>query len=219
MGVETIRHLKEKENITDAEDLLANGILPSEGTAVFDRLLGCNHPQVAISTRDLISGLKWMNTAGFSAPEEEIEFKEYSGTLHLRPELSTEYVPPKTQFEMTFANILRKFFGYQQVGIHDNFFEFGITSLAMIQVNNLLRKETQKDIPIVIMFDYPTIHLLGEYLSQEEEGKGEESELKQAEDFDKRENILHDSIGIFRSTINVNDKEKIENDKNKRELY
>jgi acyl transferase domain-containing protein len=198
MGVEAIKQLKEKENITDAEHILAHGILPSEGTAVFDRLLACNHPQVAVSTRDLISTLERENTENSSAPEEEKD--EYRGTLHQRPELSTEYVPPKTQFEITFANILRKFFGYQQVGIHDNFFEFGITSLAMIQINNQLRRETQKDIPIVVMFDYPTIHLLGEYLSQQEKGSKEESKMKQLEDFDRRENILHDSIHIFRST-------------------
>jgi acyl transferase domain-containing protein len=205
MGVEIVKQLIETENITDADELLANGILPSEGTAVFDRLLGCRYPQVVVSTRDLSSLLEWINMAESSAPEQGREFEEYTGTLHQRPELSTEYVPPKTRFEITFANILQKFFGYQQVGIHDNFFEFGITSLAMIQVNNLLRKETKKDIPIVAMFDYPTIYLLGEYLSQEEEGR-RESELKDAEDFDKRENILHDSINIFKNTINYQEK-------------
>ncbi|UCH96725.1 MAG: SDR family NAD(P)-dependent oxidoreductase, partial [Candidatus Aminicenantes bacterium] len=90
MGVETVKQLIERENITDAEELLANGILPTEGTDVFDRVLRCRYPQVLVSTRDLISVLEWRKMAESSAPEQGREFEEYTGTLYQRPELSTE---------------------------------------------------------------------------------------------------------------------------------
>ncbi|UCH95418.1 MAG: SDR family NAD(P)-dependent oxidoreductase [Candidatus Aminicenantes bacterium] len=105
------------------------------------------------------------------APEEEIYLEEFSGTLLPRPPLSTEYTAPKTKFEKDFADILRKFFGFEQVGIHDNFFEIGLNSLTLIHVNHLLKEKTGYAIPMVEMFEFPNIHELEQYLKQQDSGK------------------------------------------------
>jgi acyl transferase domain-containing protein len=94
--------------------------------------------------------------------------------LRMRPQLSAEYAPPQTDFEKQFAGILQQFLGIREVGIHDSFFELGINSLSLLHVNNILKAKIQKDIPIVAVFEHPTIRTLGQYL----EGLERESAVK-----------------------------------------
>jgi len=202
MGVDTVAELAENENIKDAQLLLENGILNSEGIDVFCRILKHPLPQVVVSTSDFRYKIEQQSRAKISEAAQEFEMETYSGTLYPRPQLSTEYIPPKTEFEKTFCDILKKFFGYDQVGIHDNFFEFGVTSLTLIRINTLLREEINKDIPIVLMFEYPTIGSFGQYLEQEE--KGElliDSEIEESAELEKAEELLYDSIGLLREDV------------------
>jgi hypothetical protein len=53
-----------------------------------------------------------------------------------------------------------------------------------------LRKKLETDIPLVVMFEYPTVYSLERYLEQEED--------RGVEDLDKVEDLLHDSINILR---------------------
>jgi acyl transferase domain-containing protein/acyl carrier protein len=190
MGVETVKQLKENKNITDADVLLQRGILSSEGIDVFDRVLQGGYPQVIVSTWDLFDRFKAISGPAAAGSEEDIGMDSFSGNLHPRPELTTEYETPETEFEKTFADILQKYFGFEQVGIHDNLFEFGITSLDMIHINNALKKKIETDIPFVVMFEYPTIYSLEQYLEQDEDHG--------VEDLDKVEDLLHDSIDMLR---------------------
>jgi acyl transferase domain-containing protein len=190
MGVETVKQLKENKNITDADVLLQRGILSAEGAAVFDRVLSAGYPQVIVSTWDLFDRFKTIDSPIAAGSEASIGIESFPGNLHPRPVLTTEYEPPETGFEKTFAGILQKYFGFERVGIHDNLFEFGITSLDMIHINNALRKKIETDIPLVIMFEYPTIYSLEQYLEQDED--------RGVEDLDKVENLLHDSIDMLR---------------------
>jgi acyl transferase domain-containing protein/acyl carrier protein len=204
MGVETIRQLEKTANITDADLLLRNGILSCEGISAFDRVLNGVYPQVIVSAQDLAArfeSVDYLDTSETPGPQEIAEKEPIKGKLYPRPELTTEYIAPETEFEETFAGILQRFFGFEQVGIDDNLFEYGITSLNMIHINNALRKRIKKEIPIVVMFEYPTIHSLGQYLEEEEarlSGETEESP-GQIEDLEKVEDLLHRSIDIFRN--------------------
>jgi len=56
------------------------------------------------------------------------------------------------------------------VGMKDNFFKVGGSSLALIQVNGKLKKEFGLDIPVVKMFQYPTIQTLATYLAEQMDG-------------------------------------------------
>jgi acyl transferase domain-containing protein/acyl carrier protein len=203
MGVETIRQLEKTANITDGDLLLKNGILSSEGISVFSRILNGLHPQVIVSAQDLAARFAYVDyfdTSETSDSQEAVEMQPVKGKLYPRPELTTEYVAPESEFEETFADILQRSFGFEQVGIDDNLFEYGITSLDMIHINNALRKKIKKEIPIVVMFEYPTIHSLGRYLEEEEaRSSGEvEGRTGQIEDLDKVEDLLYSTIDIFR---------------------
>jgi hypothetical protein len=54
------------------------------------------------------------------------------------------------------------------VGIHDNFFELGATSLDIIQANSQLKEIFNMEIPAVTMYSYSTVHSLAEYLTRRE---------------------------------------------------
>jgi acyl transferase domain-containing protein/aryl carrier-like protein len=172
-GIEILNRLLESKDIseTEAESWLMHAMSSSEGMDAFSRIIEYSFPQVIISTRDIKEINRPLEIPQTSAPGEEIPEKAPSGKLYPRPELSTEYVVPKTDFEKTCANILQQYFGFEKVGIHDNLFDFGVTSLEMIHINGKLQKELGKDIPLVIMFEFPTIHSLQQHLCREEMGE------------------------------------------------
>jgi acyl transferase domain-containing protein/acyl carrier protein len=195
MGVETVSRLEQEESITDGQFLLMNGMTNEEAVEVFSRILTHSLPQVVISTTDLAQ--RFDRQATIDAGEANAGENEYSGDLYARPELSTEYVAPRTPFEKEFTQILMTFFGYEQVGIHDNFFEFGVTSLTIMRLNSLLREKLKLKIPIVMMFEYPTIASLGEYLDREENPGTHKEDEYHANEIDESEELLHNSIGLL----------------------
>jgi acyl transferase domain-containing protein len=141
--------------------------------------------------------------AGF-AEIDNSQVEMFTGQLIPRPVLSTEYVAPGTGFEKIFAGILKEFLGFEKVGIHDNFFEFGVNSVTMLHINRILKKKLKKDIPIVSMFEYPTIHSLGEHLAQKGGEAGRSDEVGDGLDTidtvgDKGIRLLDQSIGLLRN--------------------
>jgi acyl carrier protein len=74
-------------------------------------------------------------------------------------------VAPATDLEKTIADILKEVLNRQQVGIHDNFFEIGGHSLNLVQVSSRLKEVLDREVPIVTMFQYPTVSALSGHLS------------------------------------------------------
>ena len=69
--------------------------------------------------------------------------------------------------ERTIAAIWQEALGVERVGVHDNFFESGGTSLLMVQVNNKLREAFKTNIPMVEMFRHTTISSMVNYLTRQ----------------------------------------------------
>ncbi|MFN6470969.1 MAG: amino acid adenylation domain-containing protein [Nostoc sp. SerVER01] len=88
-----------------------------------------------------------------------------------RPELEEVYVAPRSEMEQAIAKVWQEVLQLENVGINDNFFDLGGHSLLIVQVNNQLRTIFQQDIPVVTMFQNPTIHSLAGYLSQKTDEK------------------------------------------------
>jgi amino acid adenylation domain-containing protein len=81
-----------------------------------------------------------------------------------------EYVSPKNDLEKIIAETWKDLLGLSSVGIHDNFFDLGGNSLLIIRLvsrlNQVLKRE--KEIPVVTLFNHPTIASLSLYLSRQE---------------------------------------------------
>jgi acyl carrier protein len=58
----------------------------------------------------------------------------------------------------------------EKVGVHDNFFDLGGHSLLMIQVHSALQERLKRDLPVIELFEYPTIDSLARYLSHGKSG-------------------------------------------------
>lgn len=136
---------------------------PAQGCEVFDRILrNPDAEHVVISSGDLEIRLKeWVDMKQEENQTLPVVAYEDMG-------LSSVYMAPKSELEDIIAKIWAEFFGVAKVGIDDNLFEMGATSLSIIQLNTNLRNELNRNIPIVKLFAYPTVRELAMYLSDEE---------------------------------------------------
>jgi acyl carrier protein len=82
--------------------------------------------------------------------------------------------------EQLIGSLFQGALGVDRVGVHENFFDLGANSLLLIQVHRELRRELQRDIPVVRLFQYPTVAALAQELSNQAPGS-ETKELAQAQ--------------------------------------
>jgi acyl transferase domain-containing protein/acyl carrier protein len=144
---------------------------PGEGVETFQRILSyCRGPQVAVSTVDLPARIeRWvaLKSVRESQPAGTRESRETPEVAYRsRPPLENLYEKPSSTMEQAIADILQDFLGIAEVGIHDNFFELGATSLNIIQINTLVREKLQQDLSVMWWFEYPTIKLLTAHLAE-----------------------------------------------------
>ena len=86
------------------------------------------------------------------------------------PRSEAGVAPPRSEAEQTIAAIWRELLKLDSVGVDDNFFEIGGTSLLVARVNGRLREAFGRDVPIVEMFRHPTVSTLAHFI----EGGGDE---------------------------------------------
>jgi acyl carrier protein/NAD(P)-dependent dehydrogenase (short-subunit alcohol dehydrogenase family) len=176
---------------SELESMTPIALTPSEGTEAFHRILAHQHPRIVVCIQELEVMRQFHN-------RYNTERRGGTGehTLHRRPELSTEYQPPGNDLENTVAGILQQYLAIDQVGINDNFFELGLSSLDIIQVNMQLKEVLKKEIPLVTMFTYPTIRHFSMYMDMDRQEEAEqileETEAEQAGE------LLHNSINLLR---------------------
>ncbi|HEX2224420.1 MAG TPA: MupA/Atu3671 family FMN-dependent luciferase-like monooxygenase, partial [Thermoanaerobaculia bacterium] len=99
-----------------------------------------------------------------------------------RPELETEYVAPQSRTEELIAAVWQQALGRERIGIHDNFFEVGGTSLLLVEVQTRLKQALGRDITVVQMFRNPSIHALARFLDTEQPAVTAAATVEAAED-------------------------------------
>jgi amino acid adenylation domain-containing protein len=72
-------------------------------------------------------------------------------------ESETTFVPPRTPFEELVASIMIEVLGIEQIGVDDDFFALGGHSLLATQVIARLRRELAIEVPLVALFEAPTV--------------------------------------------------------------
>jgi NAD(P)-dependent dehydrogenase (short-subunit alcohol dehydrogenase family)/acyl carrier protein len=136
-----------------------------EGLEAFRRVISSGVAgQVIISTGSLEQRLSiWINRPG-SGGERGAGEGSLPGPFHERPDLSTLYVPPTDELEEKIVSIWQELLGIQQLGVHDNFFDLGGDSLISLKVTSRLKKELGVDIPVVAIFEGPTVSALAKLI-------------------------------------------------------
>ncbi len=105
-----------------------------------------------------------------------------SSTTQRPANLRNPFVAPTSEVEQKMAELWQELLRVERVGIHDNFFRLGGQSLQGIQLVSRLRQIFAVDLPLVALFEAPTVAGLAGMIedlliSQIEELGDEESEL------------------------------------------
>jgi amino acid adenylation domain-containing protein len=83
------------------------------------------------------------------------------------PAEAAPFVLPRSPLEEALAATWRDVLDLKRVGIHDNFFELGGDSVLATQVISRVRDATGKDLPLLRLFETPTVAELAAWLDAE----------------------------------------------------
>ncbi|MFT7032004.1 MAG: amino acid adenylation domain-containing protein [Cyclobacteriaceae bacterium] len=86
------------------------------------------------------------------------------------------YVSPENEVEIFLADKFSEVLKLDRVGLNDNFFDIGASSISLIQINTLIN-ERYPSVSIVDLFNYPTIAKLARFII-----KGEDESKIQIDD-------------------------------------
>jgi acyl carrier protein len=78
-----------------------------------------------------------------------------------------DYRAPQTDAELTLAAILQEVLRIERVGVDDNFFDLGASSLLLAQVHERLQERLGREIHLVEVFNHPTVRALASHLEQD----------------------------------------------------
>jgi len=98
-----------------------------------------------------------------SAPESAV---------HQRPELPNAYVAPQTPLQEVLFAVWTEILHMDGIGVEDDFFELGGDSVLATQIIARLREMFRMDLPLIVLFEAPTIGKLAEYMIANEARPG-----------------------------------------------
>jgi len=91
----------------------------------------------------------------------------------VRPELAVSFVAPRTREEQAVAAVWQEVLGVEKVGVYDNFFDLGGHSLLMVRVQARLCDAFGREVPVIDLFQHPTVGALARHLGAGEEETAE----------------------------------------------
>ncbi|HTL67387.1 MAG TPA: MupA/Atu3671 family FMN-dependent luciferase-like monooxygenase [Lacunisphaera sp.] len=83
------------------------------------------------------------------------------------------FTAPDSDLEQSIAAIWKDILRTDPIGVDDNFFDFGGHSLQVVQVQNRLRESLQVDVPVIKLFQFPTIRTLAKFIREQSAGGGD----------------------------------------------
>ncbi|MDZ7993445.1 MAG: non-ribosomal peptide synthetase [Nostoc sp. EfeVER01] len=95
-----------------------------------------------------------------------------------RPQLEQAYISPQTDLERLLAGILSELLKIDRVGIDDNFFDLGATSISILQVAARIKQELGIELSAVKLFQYSTIGSLANYLHSNQNSQPSSDKLQ-----------------------------------------
>ncbi|HZH31548.1 MAG TPA: amino acid adenylation domain-containing protein, partial [Pyrinomonadaceae bacterium] len=102
-----------------------------------------------------------------------------------------EYVAPRNEIEAALAEMWVELLGVERIGVNDNFFELGGHSLLATQVVSRVREAFRVELPLVGIFQTPTVAGLAEAVAvcREQQQGTEQPSIKRVE-HDREEALL-----------------------------
>ncbi|MGH2510313.1 MAG: KR domain-containing protein, partial [Ktedonobacteraceae bacterium] len=132
-------------------------LTPEEGCEALERILMSDLRHVILSTGDLALRVRqWILLEGIHSQEHDNGHLPVPSVVHT--------IVQREDYERVVTAIWRDVLGVEQVGLDENFFELGGNSLTGLQVIASLRKALHIQLPVVALFEAPTIHAMIAYL-------------------------------------------------------
>jgi acyl carrier protein len=94
---------------------------------------------------------------------------------------AADYVAPRGPIEEKMVDIWSQLLGIERVGVHDNFFRLGGHSLLGTVLMTRLRDTFQVDLPVVRLFEAPTVAALSAIIAPMADGSGSAEEIPRVE--------------------------------------
>ncbi len=100
---------------------------------------------------------------------------------------AAEAVAPRTPLETWLAGLFGEILKLDSVGVHDDFFALGGTSISGAVLINRLQRELGEIVHVVVIFDHPTVARLAVHLAAQHAGAvgGQETPAEHAEEVDE----------------------------------
>jgi amino acid adenylation domain-containing protein len=83
--------------------------------------------------------------------------------------VESTYEAANTELERQIVDLWKDALDIEHIGIDGNFFDLGAHSLLVAEVHFKLQEITSREIPLVAMFQYPTVRKLAAYLQEEQD--------------------------------------------------
>ncbi|MBS1820572.1 MAG: SDR family oxidoreductase [Acidobacteria bacterium] len=157
------------DNAAEAQNVsMPLAITPPEGSDALLRLLASPVGSRVVVAVNLEERLKaWVQHK--SADSNTTATAE----LHPRPNLATAYAEPRTDTERRLVDIWGSQLGIEAIGIHDRFFDLGGHSLLAAQIAAEICDRFQIELPVLRLFQAPTIGELAAIVDKAQSGTGE----------------------------------------------
>jgi amino acid adenylation domain-containing protein len=164
--------LGEVEAVLTEHDEVREAVVVAHGTTIGDKRLVAyiiaEHEQAPPNTSELRAHLKkklpeYMVPSAFVVlsempltPSGKVDRRALPEPSHLRPEIESEYVAPRSTAEQLLAEMWARVLKLERVGIRDNFFEIGGHSLLATQLISHVRDVFRLELPLRRLFEEPT---------------------------------------------------------------
>jgi natural product biosynthesis luciferase-like monooxygenase protein len=100
-------------------------------------------------------------------PNGKVDRKALPAPQGSRVKAEGAFVAPTGSVEQQVAAIWKEILHVDQIGVDDNFFDFGGHSLQVVQVQNRLRETIGVDVPVLKLFQLPTIRALAKFVGEQ----------------------------------------------------
>lgn len=94
----------------------------------------------------------------------KVDRKALSGLARTVPALEPTQVFPQNGIERAIATIWEDLLGVRTVGLYDNFFDLGGHSLLLPNLLGKVQSLSQREVSMIDLFRYPTVHALAAYV-------------------------------------------------------
>ncbi|MCU0289497.1 MAG: phosphopantetheine-binding protein, partial [Acidobacteria bacterium] len=113
-----------------------------------------------------------------------------------------EFIMPVSHREKIIAGIWQEVLQYERgrVGLKDNFFDLGGNSLSIMRVRVKIKEQLGIDIPVTVLFQYPTVGSLARRLGHLEGSDLNnmiDKEKKEMDVFNRLDDDINETLQIF----------------------